>query len=307
MNINPGDILSLYESVDFKFFPECVEKLYSKRDTRSLIILKKLSYVLKYYKLYTETFEQRTPRKIEIIDVNDLYAYMLMNSDLEIKVTKEINYSLSIFNELDYKLLFLERIVKEKEMFFLETSGVIKNEHSKIKEKINLIFQFRKITKPIINKNILFLDDDFKVIETTIYDIYSRLHFDEQYEFAKLLLEDSTDHNLQNRSGLFIIIYKLIRIDYTIPKSVSNKHPMLLGLRGEIHEIIDFILQDIDETTVMDKLKSYAKIISNSFKGENYKKELKYLKEKCFKALEGMKRTMTCLTAGDFFRDGRFL
>jgi hypothetical protein len=262
--------IKVYSNVNFLLLPTELQNAYESNDYFLHMKLNKLSPFLEYYEKFAQSHLQLTSRDIPVIDYNDVIAYMIKNSRLEINpMTKEIKTSIAHFEKISRDSVekiaseLFEKVKEEKSAIFIASMDQGRVMHQKTIGSIKKVGKFLETYRAVLKEKFLFAGEKQIVVETKLGILFNQLPFNLQMEIASM--ENLDENILLCRPSLFCIIYKKLHPDAIFSKELSFRHPYLILLRSSVMEIVGLIVGKCpDRETIMYRCREYSKITSFS-------------------------------------------
>lgn len=303
-----NDINNVYSTVDFSILPVCLKEAYERRTFYDLIFLMKICDFIDYYDEFRKTFSQKTSMNVKILDYNDMFAYMKLNSKVKIPKTDDIKISQEMIKRLycnkigDMILLFDKQVEKINTLSDIYLKKKQK-EFDEYAYKLSVINKF-------IDKIIPLPKEAFRIFiswsdtkKTTIEKLFNKLTFEEKFIVADIIMNNAEHEIDPNNLNLMIVCKQLLGEKMELSSDILKKHIMLrlMYYKEDSDQIAESIIQDaiyfndVSPDNFKTKIKTAA-IVINSVHSDIEKVEIeKNIRGKCLRRLENVKRTAMIL------------
>ena len=267
-----------FKKINFNLLPKQLLEMKERSNTNDVIFLIKVIDFIKYYEDFEKTYINNTSTDILIMDINDLYAYMLMNSSVQIAINDAIEFSIILIKSRGNTA----RVEAEKEEILYEYKhGLrkIKEDFEEARTKCEKINMFRNSYEKELDEYFIYVDENFEKSRVKLISLFNNLSFEEKYLTSLIFINDM-DTDMEKRSAnmnIFRCVFSGGR--YAVTPKIMRKHPMLMLLDKSDINIIKSVFSEFPnlvETDINKRLDICAKFHSNK----------NYLKEKCFSTLQ---------------------
>lgn len=219
---------------DSSCYPDAIRDMIVSRDYQSLA---RFADAFRDRKEFTNNYVDNTGTDIHIRDVYDLFAYMSLNSNMELpdELTYEqaVAYIRSQSEETDVRELIFQVCNDQKEELFEAWSNRIRLEYDDFKEQLVMISKY--LSQPIMNECIMFCTSTHDMRGVKPREIFSMLSVTEQMEIVK---GEWKKVNILVRSTLYpVFLYMVYQENMNPTREVCVRHPYLMAVREYIDEL----------------------------------------------------------------------